>query len=97
MRSGEIDRRPGWHDPSRIDVPMALVIVPLDVPHVHGRGDTGHLVKVAQIAGKIRIVDDAPYVALEMTDIDRIETYERREETPVGFRDARTAEVTTRG
>ena len=40
----EIQRRPERHDPARIDVAHADVIVPLDVIHVHRLGDARHLV-----------------------------------------------------
>jgi uncharacterized membrane protein len=50
------------------------VIVALDVVEVGGRGAVAELGEVAQVAGEVRVVGDAPKVALEMTDLHRIET-----------------------
>ena len=41
VRRREIERRAEGHDAGRVHVALAAVIVPLDVVHVHGRGDAG--------------------------------------------------------
>jgi hypothetical protein len=56
-------------------VALAAVIVPLDVVHVHGRGDAGLLVEIAQIVPEVRVVDDAPQIAFEVAVIDGVEAY----------------------
>ena len=89
MRRQEIELRAERHDAGRVHLALAAVIVPLDVVHVHGRGDAGLLVEIAQIVRQIGIVDDPPQVALEVAVIDGIETDERAEQPPVGLGDRR--------
>ena len=72
---------------------VAAVIVPLDVVEAHGLGDAGHLVEIAQVIPEIRIVDDAPQVALEVAVVDRVETHQRGEQPPVGFGDLPPDEI----
>ena len=59
MRRQEIELRPQRHDAGRVHVALAAVIVPLDVVHVHGRGDAPLLIEIAQVIREIGIVDDA--------------------------------------
>src|SRR6266550_8907666 len=89
----EIEGGPERHDAAWIDVQHAHVIVPLDVIHVHGRGDAGPLIKIAQIIRQVRIIRDAAQIALEVADIDRIEAHQRGEQSPVRLGDARSAEI----
>ena len=72
-------------DPGRIDVVMGDVVVPLDVVKVHGVGDAVGLIEVFEVAEEVRIVDDSPNVALEMTMVDVVEAHEGDEQAPVGF------------
>ena len=88
MRRRIIDLRPDRHDARRVDRRVAAVIVRLDVVQVDRLGHARHLVEVAQVVRQVRIVGDPPQIALEMPDIDRIETDERREQPPVGLGDA---------
>src|SRR5271166_5470724 len=83
VRCLEIEGRTERHDAGRIDLPVAGIIMPLDVGHVHGLGDAGHLIELAQVVRQIWIVDDPPQVALEVADIDGIETDQRGEQAPV--------------
>src|SRR6202021_3492971 len=41
-----------------------------------------------QIALKIRIIENPPHIALEVTVIDRIKTHQRAKEPPVSLHDA---------
>ena len=51
----------------------------LDVVHVDGAGDAGVLIEIPQVARKGGVILDPAQIALEMPDIDRIESYKRRE------------------
>jgi hypothetical protein len=64
---------------------VAVVIVLLDVLEIDRLLHAGQLKEVAEIAGKVRVIHDAPAVALEVAIIDDIETDQGREEPPVGF------------
>ena len=74
-----------WDDTGRIDVVVRHVIMPLDVVEVHGVGDAVGLIEVFEVAEEVRVVDDPPKVALEMTVVDSVEAYEGDEQAPVGF------------
>ena len=76
---------------------MAHVVVALDVLHVHGPGDARHLVELAGIAPKIRIIDQAAPVALEVVVVDRVEAHQGGEGAPVGLGDARAGQVALPG
>jgi hypothetical protein len=51
-------------------------------------GDSRLPVQVSQVAPEVRVVHDAPEVALEVAVVDGVEAHERREEAPVGLCDA---------
>ena len=70
----------GW-----IDVVVGDVVMPLDVVEVDGVGDAVGLIEVFEVAEEVRIVDDAPEVALEMAVIDGVEAHEGDEQAPIGF------------
>src|SRR3546814_16250837 len=61
------------HDAGGMDGPMALIIMALDVFHVHGRGDARQLEEVAREAPEARVVLDPPDVAFEVPVIDLVE------------------------
>ena len=82
---GEIENRADWDDSSWIDVVVRHVIVAFDLIEVDGIGDPVDLVEVAQISIKVRIVDYAPKIALEVAVVDGIEAHERYEEAPIRF------------
>src|SRR3546814_210299 len=73
MRRGEVRSRSRRHDAGGIDGPMALIIMALDVFHVHGRGDARQLEEVAREAPEARVVLDPPDVAFEVPVIDLVE------------------------
>src|SRR5690349_8953330 len=93
MRRVESDLRTDGNDTRRIDLRMAHIIVPLDVIEIYRLFDPRPLIKLAQIVRKIWIVGDPAQIAFEVTDINRIETNERREQPPVGFSDAIASEI----
>ena len=97
MRRGVVDRGPGRHDPRRIDRRVAAVIVRLDVVQIDRPGNARHLIEVAQIVGQVRIVGDPPEIAFEVSDIDRVEADERREQPPVGLGDAVADQIALAG
>jgi hypothetical protein len=51
---------------------VALIIVPLDVGKIDGRGDAGVLVKLAGVIPEVGIVDEPPQIAFEVPGIDRV-------------------------
>src|SRR5262245_8206522 len=79
VRRRKIERRTERHDPSRVHVALAGVIMPLDLIHVHRRGDAFLLIEGAQVIGEIRIIDDAAQVAFEVAVVDRVKANERGE------------------
>jgi hypothetical protein len=93
MRRGEILDGPRRYDACGVYRFMAAVIVLFDVIHVHRLGDARHLIKLAQIVRKVRIIRDAAQVALEVPMIDRVEPDKCREETPVGLGDPGACEI----
>jgi hypothetical protein len=60
----------------------------LDVEKIDRRGDAGLLVQLARVRPQVGIVDQAPEIALEMADVDRIEADQRREQMGYSGRDA---------
>ena len=64
---------------------MRHVVVRFDMVEIDRLGDTGNLVEILQVAGQVRIVDDAPEVALEMAMVDGIEPKQRDEQSPIRF------------
>ena len=52
---------------------MRHVVVPFDMVEIDRLGNARKLVEILEITGEMRIVDDAPEVALEMTMVDGIE------------------------
>ena len=83
VRALQIELRSQRDDAIRIDVLVAHVVMPLDVIEVHRLANTGRLVEIAHVAGKIQVVFDAAQVALEVAVVHGIETHERREQAPV--------------
>ena len=92
----EIDDRPRRHDAAGVDGGVAAVVVVFDVIHVDGLGHPRDLVEVSGVAPEVGIVDDSPEVAFEVTDIDRVETDQGREEPPIGFGQGVADEVAVR-
>lgn len=84
---GEIDERPDRHDAGWIDLPLAAVIMPLDLIDVNRLGNSGHRIEVAQIIPQVGIIGDTPQVAFEMTVIDGVKANERGKEPPIRFGD----------
>jgi hypothetical protein len=82
MRRVEVEFGPNRDDTGGVQLLVAAVVVALDVVHVDGLGDAGDLIEVAEIAPEIGAVDDAPPVALEVPDIDRVEAHQRGEQPP---------------
>ncbi len=72
---------------------MAGVIVVFDMFHIDSRGDTGLLEKVADITRQVWIIDDAPDIAFEMPDINRIKPHQSCEQPPVSLGDAVTHQI----
>src|SRR6185437_6603506 len=79
--------RPQRHDAGRIDAPVALVIVMLDVEEVDRAGYSRPMVKLAQVSAQARVVPDLPQVALEVPEINGIEADQRGEQAPVRLRE----------
>jgi len=60
---------------------------------IHRVGDPRPLVQLAQPVGEVRIVLDAPQVALEVAVVHRVEADERGEQSPVGLGQVLTGEI----
>ena len=60
----EFQRRPLGYDAGRVDGLVAGVVMVLDMPQVHGRRHARPLVQLAQPVAEIRVIGDAPQVAL---------------------------------
>src|SRR5690606_5065135 len=56
-------------------------------------GDAGPLVQLAQVAGQVRVVGDAPQVALEVAVVDRVEAHQGGEQPPVRLGEAFAEQV----
>jgi hypothetical protein len=87
------DLRTERDDAARVHGHHAAVVVLLDVEEVDRLGDAGVLIELARVGPQVRVVDQAPEVALEVADVDRIEPDQRGEQTPIGFGDPVTREV----
>ncbi len=57
---------------------MAYVVVVLDIIHSHCSFNAGLLIKIANIAPKAGVIDQALHVALKVTYINWIEPYKCR-------------------
>ena len=75
----EVEVRPDWHDASRSDRPVALLIVSLDVREIGRLGDAGVLKKLAGETPKIGVVRDPSQIAFEVSDIDSVKSHQGRE------------------
>ena len=51
MRGMVIKHRPERHNGSRVDLPVALIIMLFDVIHHHGFGNARGLIQIAQVTG----------------------------------------------
>lgn len=89
--------RTDGNDAGGIDVVVSDVIVAFDMVEVHGLGDAVGLIEVFEIAEQVGVVDDPPDVALKVTVVDGVEPNQRDEQTPVGFDESRTEEVSMIG
>lgn len=67
------------------------------VAEIHGLGYSRLLVQVFQITPQVRVVQDAPEVALEVAVIDGVEAHQGREEGPIRLGNALPAEVASFG
>jgi hypothetical protein len=91
--SQKIEIRSERHDASGIDRIVALIIVPFDVCEIGGAGDIGILIKLAGEPPKIGVIHEASQIAFEMSHIDRIESHQGGEQTPIRFGQAFPAKV----
>ena len=61
------------------------VIVTLDMINVDGVSKAGMLVQVARIAPQVRIIDESPQVAFEVTVVYGVEACQRRKQPNIRF------------
>src|SRR5215468_3628952 len=73
VRRPEIEDRAERNDPRRVHAAVAAVVVALDVIEVDRLGDSGMLGEVAGVRPEIRVIGEAPEVALEMVVVHRVE------------------------
>ena len=74
---------------------MGDIVVPLDMVEIDGFGDAGHLIEVSEIAGEMRVVDDAADIAFEMSVIHGVEPDQGHEESPIGLHESCAEEIAT--
>src|SRR5262245_47371259 len=87
---------PHGNYPGRIDRQLALVVVTLDVAQIDSLGNAGGLVEVTQVAREIAVVFYPAQVALEVPEVDRVESHKGREKPPVSFGQFRAREIASR-
>ena len=56
-------------------------------------GDSRLLIKIEQVTLQVRVIDDASQVAFEMAVINHVEPDQRAKQSPVGFDDSITKQV----
>ena len=93
MRAQQVHRGTDGDNTGRIDVIMREVVMPLDVIEIYRVRNAGHLIEVFEVTGQIRVVDDAPEVAFEMSMIDGVKPDEGDKESPIGFDELRAEEI----
>jgi hypothetical protein len=93
VRLGQIEFGADWYDAGGINCCLRHVVVTLDVIEVDGLGDTRLLVQIHQVSLKIRVINNASDVALEVAVIDDVEPDQGAEKSPIGFNDAVAEEI----
>src|SRR5215204_3239375 len=93
VRPGEIEDRTLRHDAGRVDALVAPIVMLLYVVHVHRLRHTRLLIEISQISPQVRIVHDAPQVALEVSMVNGVEAHQGGKQAPVGLRHAVAAQV----
>ncbi len=63
----EVDLRSDGHDTSRIDRLVRAVVMLLDVLHIHGTLDVGHLIELTSETPEVGVVNQSLLVCLEVT------------------------------
>jgi len=94
MRCREVELRADRNDPGRVHLPLASIIVALDLLDAYGLSNTRHLVEVAHIIRQVRKFRNVPPIALEVRVVDRIKAYQSAEQPPVRLRDGVSDQVT---
>jgi len=93
MRLRKIRAGADRNDPGRIDRPVALVIVALDVHHVHGRRDARKLKDVSREGPYAGEIDEPSKVALEVPVVDLVEAHQGRERPDISLGQLRADQV----
>lgn len=79
-----------WDDTGRVNIIVRDVVMPLDMVEIHGHGDAVGLVEIFQIPEQVRVVDDSPEIAFEMTMVHGVEPNQCDKKPPVGFHKLRS-------
>ena len=87
-----IENRAQRHDARRVDVQLAVVTF-LDLLQIERLFNPRPLIKLAQVIGEIRIILNAPQVALEVAVVNQVETQKRRKGAPVGLGDTVAGQI----
>ena len=69
---------------------MTLVVMSLDMIHVYGLMDAGHLVQSSRVRPHVWKIGEPLQVAFEMTDINRIESNQGGKQPPIRLGERRT-------
>ncbi|MNR36436.1 hypothetical protein D3C85_1543530 [compost metagenome] len=94
MGRGEILLWTFWHNPGRVDGLVAAVVVILDVGKIHCLGNPRPLIHLPQPVRQVRIIGNAPQVALEVAVVHRVKTNQRGEQANVRFGQVLAGQVT---
>ena len=85
VRLREIEQRADGNDARWINLTVRDVVVTFDVIKVDSIGDAWLLIQVHQVSLQVGIIENASQVAFEVAVINRVETHERAEQSPVCF------------
>ena len=73
---------------------MGFEVVALDMRHVHGLSDAGHLIDLAGQTQQVRVINNAALIGFEVLDIHRIKSQQSHKQTNVGLGKLLAGEVT---
>src|SRR5262245_36945946 len=97
MGTGEVEFWSHGDDARGVDVAVGEVVVTFDVVEVDRVSNAGLLVEIEHVSVQIRIIHDAPQIALEVPVIHCVEPDEGAEKPPVCLRNLPAKEIAMHG
>ena len=73
---------------------VTVIVVLLNVFHVHSLRNSGMLIKITDVSGKLWVVENSTLVCFEVGEINCIKTYKRGKQPPVCLSDEASKQVT---